>query len=52
MRDTARDLLGLVTDRLQTANPQLAQACDLLTAHLAADTGAPTIHELLRTAEH
>ena len=41
-----------VTDRLRTANPQLAQACDLWTARLAADTGPPTLDELLRTAEH
>ena len=49
MRESARDPLGLVTDRLRTANPELAQAYDLWTAHLAAP---PTIDELLRTADH
>jgi len=50
VRRTARDLLGLVKDRLRTANPQLAQACNIWTAHIAADTDPPTIDELLRTA--
>jgi len=51
VRDTALNLLGLVTDRLGTGNPQLAQACDRWRARLAADTGPRTIDELLRTAE-
>jgi glutamate--cysteine ligase len=51
VRDTARSLLGLVADRLRKRNPQLAQACDRWTTHLAADTGPLTIDELLRTAE-
>ncbi len=49
--DAARGLLSLVTDRLRTANPQLAQACDLWTERLAPDAGPHTVDELLRTAE-
>ncbi len=50
--DAARGLLGLVTDRLRTENPQLAQACDLWTARLTPDAGPLTVDELLETAEH
>ena len=34
VHDTAGGLLDLVTDRLRTANPQLAQACDIWRARL------------------
>lgn len=51
VRDAARGLLGLVADRQRTEKPQLAQACELWTTNLTADTGPFTIDELLRAAE-
>ena len=49
MRETARDRSVSSRTGYGRANPELAQAYDLWTAHLVAP---PTIDALLRTAAH